>query len=307
MAHILPVWNNLPDSMLGEVLCVQNPSLSHVKHWGKDDVVMVAGFPDIEVAGGRPTIYVEHGAGQSYIGARGQSANYYHGGEHPENVIAYLGPRQDVIDAWGRPGYACGAPICDPYPLHGQGRTAALTFHWAGGAPHKVGVPEAGTAFEHYVEQMPAIVSRLRKNGWDVIGTRHPRFNRMRGYWERLGVEAVEDAHEVRLRAQLVIADNTSLLYEAMYLGRYVIALNCPDFRRDVEHGLRFWENAPRLQCDDADALIDMIDDLDRIIDRNEGAWDPTIPEYVYGAALNTQGRDGARAAAWLSAFLSQV
>lgn len=306
MEHLAPIFRNLPDSLRGQQILEHNVARAHLKHLPKNDVIMVAGYPDAVTCEGWRTVYVEHGAAQRYEGANERAAKHYHGSEHPEHVVAYIGPRQDVIDSWGRLGVAVGSPICDPYELFSPERVAAITFHWAAGAPHRVGVPEAGNAFEHFQADMKHVVAELRVNGWEVIGTRHPQFNAMRGFWERLGVPAVS-ADEVRRRAQLLIADNTSLMYEMLYLSRAVVAMNAPEWRRDVEHGLRFWKHAPAAQVDSPIDLIDLIPNLDKMIDRGEiSERDMRTTQYVYGKAFS-DGHDGLRGATWLTSFLGTL
>jgi hypothetical protein len=101
----------------------------------------------------------------------------------------------------------------------------------------------------------------------------------------------------------VLIADNTSLLYEMLYLGRKVVALNAPWYRRDVEHGLRFWEHAPPGQVDNAAELVEQIDAdfpdrLGQIVER-----ELAISGHVYGTAVS-DGLDGLRAATWLTTHL---
>jgi hypothetical protein len=299
--HIHAIHRHLDDGLRGETLTVNNPTLSHTKHWGRNDVVLVAGYPDIAAAGPRRVVYVEHGAGQRYEGITNGSDRYYHGGEHPANVVGYIGPRQDVIDAWGRPGFAAGSPICDPYELFSPDRVCAVSFHWNGAPPNMVGVPEAGTAFEHYAARLPAIVAELRLNGWEVLGHRHPRARHLSSVWRRLGVREA-DAHEVRIRAQLLIADNTSLSFEAAYTRRQVVSLNCPEYRRDVEHGLRFWSHVPGVAVDGPDELLDLIP----MIGGSTGFSPLSLTQYVYGKAYS-DGLDGQRSAAWLTGFVSTL
>lgn len=295
--HIDAVWLKLPESMRGERLVDSHARAP--KYWDHRDIVMVAAYPDIFCTGDRRTIYVEHGAGQSYsipddkMGA----ADYYHGGKHPEFVIGYIGPRQSVIDAWGRPGYAAGSPICDSYQLFAPERVAAITFHYQPSAARYV--PEMGSAFEHYHPHMDRIIAALRANGYEVLGHRHPRFNHLRGYWEREHGIREASVHEVRTRAQLLICDNSSLAYELAYLWRNTIMLNAPWYRRDVEHGQRFWSQIPGPQVDDADELIEVIPSAD--------SFDAlSVNEAVYGKA-HSDGLDGMRASVWLTTFLHEL
>lgn len=296
--HIGAVWHRLPEQLRGSFLIDQHARAP--KHWDRRDIVMVASYLDIFCTGERRTIYVEHGAGQKYVGKNLRGGeNYYHGGSHPDYVIAYLGPRQDVVDSWGRPGFACGSPICDPYQLFAPDKVAAITFH---NSPQLARlIPEAGSAFDHYAPHMERIVRALRDHGYEVLGHRHPRFNHLRGYWEREHGIPEATVEEVRTRASLLIADNTSLMYEMSYLFRDVIALNAPWYRRDVEHGLRFW-NWSGPQVDDAGQLLDFIE-AGAAYYPNDG---PPDAIQAYGQ-LNSGGHDGLRAATWVTTFVASL
>ena len=288
-AHAIAIHQHLPAELRGDVLVDRYARAP--RHWHPSDIVMAPSFTDIARARGHRVIYVEHGAGQSYVDAKPGFADYYPGGRHPENVIAHIGPREDVVNRWDVPGFAAGAPICDPYELYSPERVAAITFHWT--APQ--GPPEAGTAFEHYAHRLFDIVQALQDEGYEVLAHHHPRFTHLHSVWTRLGMR-VASVDEVRRRAQLLIADNTSLMYEMLYLYRDVIALNAPWYRRDVEHGLRFWQWQPYTHAEDADYLIDLI--------RNESMRraeaDGLICGYVYGKR-RSDGYDGQRAAAWIT------
>jgi hypothetical protein len=291
--HIDAIWTRLPESLRGQRQIAAG-------NWNErgvdlDDLVMVAAFNDIDRVPNRRLVYVEHGAGQRYVDAPKRIARGYHGGAHPQRVVGYLGPRQAVIDAWDRPGFACGAPICDPHALFGEPNVIAFAWHWDAASV----APEARTAYPHYADRLPEIIAALRSNGWEVLGTLHPKF-KTRSLWRNLGVTEVS-AYEVRQRACLLIADNTSLIYEMMYLGRSVITLNAPWYRRDVEHGLRFWRHAPATQIDEPEQLLERVSSPSLGLRRT---WDLAAAKSAYGQPLN-DGDDGLRAAAWLASRIA--
>lgn len=293
MEHVRATWDHLPDGLKGEWI------VGRPKGIPDDDIIMVAGFPDIARAEGRRVIYVEHGAGQSYVGLT-KGEGHYHGSEHPENVVGYVCPRQDVADSWGRPALAVGAPVCDPYPLvtGNEKPVAAITFHW----DCKL-LPETRSALDHYVNDLGRIVRSLRAQGFDVLGHHHPRDSRLRRIWDGLQVTQA-NVRQVRSIADVLIADNTSLAYEMLYLRRHVVTLNAPWYRRDVHHGLRFWSHVPGVVVDDAGALLQQVDEGLLLGSRSTGPG--TICEYVYGKWCS-DGSDGMRAAAGLTALVAAL
>jgi hypothetical protein len=265
------------------------------------DVVMIAGFYDFDRAPDHKIIYVEHGAGQSYRGdPRSLQHPAYHGSpHHPERVIGYVAPRQEVADSWSLPAFAAGAPICDPYPLvtRNYSTKVAITFHWNA---RRI-CPEAGSALGHFAEHLGTIVAQLRRRGFSVFGHHHPRDHILPLMWRRLGVTVI-DANIVRQEVDLLICDNSSLMYEMSYLSRQVWALNSPEYRRDVEHGLRFW-NWSGPEFDDAPQLLEWIDAARPYI--------PCVPEapnatQAYDRPLS-DGQDGRRAASWVTMLLHEM
>jgi hypothetical protein len=293
--HLSAIWKHLPLQLQGSFFTVPGRFNGEA-----DDVFMLAGFNDVTDVLNNRIIYVEHGAGQKYAGIKEDFARRYHGGQHPNRVVAYISPRQEVADSWGRPAFAAGSPVCDPYQLFPETMTdpynpdshpvAVITFHFD--APQIC--PELHSAFDHYADKMPEIVAALQHQGYTVWGHRHPRFERLRGYWDKLGLyEATVD--EVRRYASIVIADNTSVLFEAMYLQRQTIALNAPWFRRDVEHGLRFWDHAPLDQVDGPDGLIELV---------GGGPLPTTTDPHIYGRPFS-DGMDGLRAATWIATHVA--
>lgn len=288
-AHIAAIWEHLPDALKGwNVLDMSRRPQPPDSE--PDDLIMVAAPRDF--VDDRRMVYVEHGAGQRYVEYRNQRAALgYHGAEHPANVVAYISPRQDVADSWGRPAFAAGAPICDPYQLFGEPGVVAVTFHFDATAV----CPEATSAFAHYTRDLERIIYRWRTQGMTVLGHHHPRFPQLAQRWKAWRIP-VASADEVRRRASILIADNTSFAYEMAYLGRQVVSLNAPWYRRHVEHGMRFWSHVPGIAVDEPDELEAL--DMTNL----KGAWRAETTEYVYGKAMNT-GVDGLHAAAWLTAL----
>jgi hypothetical protein len=238
-----------------------DPDVRGEERWGarattrslpRDDVVLVGGFYDIERVPENRVIYVEHGAGQSYGGdeaTKGFPA--YSGGCHDERVIGYVCPNQRVADSWGRPAVAAGCPALDRHDPRRNVRWArdkvvVFTFHWDAIRFS----PEARSARDHYIDDLHSMVNHVRNSGMEVLGTSHPRDTRGPEIWRNLQVEYTPDPDEVLERCHLLVADNTSLMYEAAKLSIPVVALNAPWYRRDVHHGLRFWDRIPGRQVD---------------------------------------------------------
>jgi hypothetical protein len=288
--HIEAVHRHLPAALKGDWLFGRA-----ARHTEPDDLIMIAGFQDITRAEGRKVVYVEHGAGQKYVGLPKGEA-HYHGSEHPDNVVAYICPRQEVADSWSRPAYAAGSPVCDDFPLltGNEQPVAAITFHW----DCKL-LPETRSALDHYVHDLGRIVKQLRAQGFLVLGHHHPRDTRLPKMWRGLGVQEA-DVRQVRSIADVLIADNTSLAYEMLYLQRSVVTLNAPWYRREVDHGLRFWDHIPGYSVKDADELLEAMSGPTRRV------GDHDICEYVYGRWVS-DGDDGFRAAAWVTAHAAEL
>jgi CDP-glycerol glycerophosphotransferase (TagB/SpsB family) len=77
------------------------------------------------------------------------------------------------------------------------------------------------------------------------------------GLWRQLGIEHVTLFDAVAARADLYVCDNSSTLYEFAALGRPVVVLNSPAYRRDLDLWPRFW------RCADVGVQVDRPDDLE--------------------------------------------
>lgn len=229
--HLAPIFAALPE---------------HVKGHG---VNLVAGFADVREHPTAPYILVEHGTGQSYVGI--SADGYYSGGSGHNLALGFICPNEEVSRRWltrypDKPSAVVGCPRLDAWHSgargNPEGRTVALTFHWD--AQH-TGVPETTSAFYWYFESLFDVVLKWRHEGWTVLGHWHPRYPAVGQFWERLnreiGIEIVADSAEILDRASILVADNTSMQAEFLSLGRRVVWLNHPGYRRDVQHGGRFW------------------------------------------------------------------
>jgi hypothetical protein len=242
--------------------------------WARDElprdvepgtVTLVAGYCDIQAMRGRgPLVYVEHGAGQHYPGDPRSAADpSYSGGIDHDDVVLFVAPSTTVAERWHDlyPDAAvvvAGCPLLDDWhigrrPFEQLARpTLAITFHWDCSL-----IPETRSAFRHYEARLADSVAAWRAHGFDVVGHGHPRvFDTLTPIWRALDVEQ-QPLGWIYDHADLLIGDNTSVLYEFASLGRDVLCLNAPWYRRDVRHGLRFWSDVPGLQANNADEMIE--------------------------------------------------
>lgn len=241
-------------------------------------LIVVAGHSDYQQSPNRPVVLLEHGAGQSYRLPNGEPDLHPSnpGGRHRERAVLFLCTNESVAERNlarypGAKVAVIGSPrleslvesrqaravtlVNQPPRVGHQGRTPviALSFHWANPQSN---IPEAGTAWPHYRDVLPELARRFQ-----VIGHGHPRAMRSLVPWyEAHGIEVVPDFAEVIARAEVFACDNSSAIFEAAACGIPVVLLNCPAYRREVEHSLRFWElSSVGVQCDEPAELVGAI------------------------------------------------
>lgn len=305
MAHMLPIFEALPDHIRGRVMPLRNP----VERPTPGRAALVAGWQDVSVLSGTcPMVYVEHGAGQTYRGDpnAARMPGYSHsGGERHAGVIGYISPNQMVADRWKRaPAFAAGCPKLDRwvgYDRHDPW-SVCFAFHWDATDV----CPEARSAVEHYRVEFPLIVDAFRRQGFDVYGHAHPRWgDRLDSMFKSANVDAILSSDvEVFGRCNILFVDNSSLGVEFMALGRQTVWLNAPWYRKGVDHGGRFWdwtENA--MTVDGPEDLIDL-DLYDAFHERRpfDGSM-KRLAEETYGPL---DGKASQRAADWITDLLAR-
>lgn len=210
--------------------------------------LLVAGYIDERSTTRKKIIYLEHGAGQTYSGDPVVRRNpSYSGGTEHERVALFLCPSETVAERWraaypSTPAVAVGCPKLDHWHrtasrLPARGKTVAITFH------HDAALcPETSTALHAYEGSMPATVAALRAVGYDVIGHGHPRLRRaVSRLWASCGVPYVDSFAQVMLSASVLCVDNSSVGPEFASTGRPIVWMNAPTYRRNIDHGGRFW------------------------------------------------------------------
>lgn len=258
--HLAPVWAALPRELRGTFYDRLPRVLPDGQLW------LAASAIDSGRLTGRRVVLVEHGAGQSYQGdSASASSGSYSGGRGHEHVVLFVAPHQTVADRWqatypATPVAVVGCPKLDRW--HREPRTGvpgsltvAITFHWSCGL-----IPETQWAMPAYRPHLRHLSEALRGVGASLVGHAHPRARRqLAPLWGRVGVPMVDDLAVLLDQADVLVADNTSALYEFASLDRPVVVLNAPWYRRDVEHGLRFWSAVPGVQVDHGDQLAHVV------------------------------------------------
>lgn len=238
--HLAPVWQALPRDLRGSFVGPGERPIRSTRP------ALVASYRDLVTArrlGHRGLVRMEHGAGQSYAGdPRSACHPSYPGGRDHVDVGLFLVPNEQAADRW-RAAYpmrrvaVVGSPRLDALPERQADPTTvvAISFHW----PCTV-APETRSALPYFLAALPALARRVR-----LLGHGHPRaMGRLAPVYRSLGIEPVEGFDEVLARADLYVADNSSTLFEFAATGRPVVVLDAPWYRRDIRHGLRFWDAA---------------------------------------------------------------
>ena len=251
--HLLPVYAALPDDVRGEFVYGRVPA--------PGGITVVSASGDNFRLKGRPSVFFEHGAGFTY----GNAHSSYAGGEGKSNVVLFCNTNERVhaanLAAYpDTPQVIVGCPKLDgwvsrgPKPIDGY-PTVAFSFHWDCHV-----APETRSAFPYYRQELMGLSRRSRD--WRMLGHGHPRAWKDLGpFWRQCRIDAHRDFADVVSLADVYVCDTSSTIYEFAALGRPVVVLNQPSYRRNVRFGLRFWDDIPGVQVNHPRELFNAVND----------------------------------------------
>ncbi|MDD4986853.1 MAG: CDP-glycerol glycerophosphotransferase family protein [Dehalococcoidales bacterium] len=280
--HLVPIYQQLPEINRGQFVVTNDELLVYAASIGIQAVKVTSyldtstpsklqgplvvasmAFPIKMLTPQRKLVLLNHGAGQSfadnrhvsYAGGKGRglACLFIEPGQHPaaKDAAAYPGSKIAIV----------GCPKLDSWHLKPREKRSnppvvVISFHWE----CKV-VPETRSTLPYYRRVIPQL-GRWNKTGEvEILGHGHPAiWTTLKPLWERYGIEPVANFEEVMERSDVYVCDQMSTLYEFASLDRPVVVLNAPWYRRDIEHGLRFWDCADvGVNCDHPEDLIPFI------------------------------------------------
>lgn len=271
--RLAPLWRALPEPYRGPYFA-RGRALQRSIDLGVEvrhgvpkqsdrELCIVCSHEDYRSVRPAQTIMVAHGVGQTYNGAPGKGLNHpsYSGGDKRERVVLNICAgeydAQKCRDA-GQKAVAVGPFHLDRhYLLPPKPRSNPPVVCFSAHTDAHV-VPETRWAWPHFQDE---IVRLIREHPeYRYVGHCHPRmWSWFRTFWPRLKVPFLLSFDEVLEQADLYVTDNSSTLMEFASTGRPVLVLNAPWYRRDVRHGLRFWDAIPGMQVDEPEGLLEGI------------------------------------------------
>lgn len=258
--HLAPIWKALPDHQRGtfyvaprETMAERLRSYGIRGEFGQPRLparpVVVAGGN--ELAGLRRPILVEHGAGQTY---RDVSHESWAGGPGRDRCLLFVVPNGTAaaanLDRYPHTPNVIASPRVEALQKILPGGPGRVVFgrHW-----DSYLCPELQSAWPHY---FGTIRDYCREFPERAALHFHPRAADVgRTLAAEWGVPYYDRFEKVIHGAHVFVIDNSSSGYEAAACGISVLWYNSPDWRRRVEHGLRFWSLPANVQVDTPDEL----------------------------------------------------
>ena len=247
--HLRPIWDALPESAKGNWFQHAAPS----KPTG--NITLVCSYGNLLRMRDRgPVVYMEHGIGYSYVNGAGERFHpSYAGSSKRDGVILFLNNHELTQDLNRKahpnvPGVVIGTPKMDAWAgrmwENPTNPIATYSTHWD--CRHVV--PETRSAHKEFRWA-------LRPDQWSDRftwnGHAHPRaWGLVKTDYKNFYIPVIQDFADVLDQASVYVADTTSTLYEFAYTGKPVVCLNASFYRKDVNHGIRFWDYVPGIQVD---------------------------------------------------------
>jgi len=251
--HIFPIWRALPEQHRGTFYVSSNlatyaaaagiPAVQGRVPTRPNIPILVAAFSDLRAAPHRPVILQEHGSGQTYSDSDDGS---YAGGRGRDSVVLFLCPSERIA-ALNLARYpsahaaVVGCPKLDPFlpaPPPRPLPTSPIVVFSTHANIHINSETRSGA--RHFLPAIPILLAA----GYRVVGTAHPRiYSRLRRAYDHLGIDHTDSFDEVLRTADSYVVDNSSSGFE-FYAAhqRGLVWCSPPHYRRDVHHGLRFWD-----------------------------------------------------------------
>lgn len=237
--------------------------LTHLSEFLPDDpgrLTVVSASTDMKRArdGRRRVVLMQHGAGQFYSD---RNASYPGGRGHERCALVLLpnevaGARHRKFFQPDKPPMAVvGSPHVDEIAtiarreVAGSSPVVAVTWHW----PMRAMGPEGGTAWTDFGPEVLDQLATMRDLGIiRLLGHGHPKgLDMVRDAYAEREIPFVEAFTDIVAMADVLIADNTSALYEFAALDRPVVVIDSPRWRTGLKLPPRFWSHAdvgPRTQ-----------------------------------------------------------
>jgi GT2 family glycosyltransferase/glycosyltransferase involved in cell wall biosynthesis len=278
--HMAPVYHALPDEYRGVFWCSEGLA-GHVRAKGIEPAVypnrrgvqkamMAMKHKPLTVVCGhmepswldysqRPNTILMHGVGFCFDAKRSHPS--YPGttmhrrytrlmlatNEHIADIERTANPqiRVDVV----------GCPKLDRWHIGkkrrtGKKPTVALAWHWRCGVSR-----DTGTAWDEYKAILPAL-----KEHYNLLGHGHPAIiDELIPQYEAMGIPWTRSLDEVFDRADLMVADATSAIFEFASLDRPVVPVMSSRYRNEDHGGMLKYRTELGPVCESPVALIDTI------------------------------------------------
>ncbi len=265
--HLIPIYKAMPKTARG-LFHVPTPLHTWLKNQGIEPChlntnkgtgpLVTAGICDIETATRRPIIYVEHGVGMQY--ANICFAHLPGGHDARDRVNLFLSPsyRCGKIDQEAHPWAQVsivGCPKMDKYfvtpnvPKPPTTDYISFSTHWDWPL-----IPETRSAWPEYRWAL-----KEAARSYKILGHAHPRWgDKIYEDFKGIGLIPCREPNEIFEKSMLHICDNSSLLYEFNLLNRPSVVINSKHYRKNVQHGLRFWDHIPGCMTENL-SLVELI------------------------------------------------